>query len=157
MSHQSNDILKILILHGPNLDMLGSRDPKFYGRLTLDKLNKKIREKAKKLNVFVKIHQFNSEEKIIKTLHRQRKICDGVVINPAAFTHYSYAIRDAIELIKIPVVEVHLSNIYEREDFREISVTKDVCIHQIYGKKENSYLEGMEYLVNYLLKENKNN
>lgn len=157
MPHQSNDILKILILHGPNLDMLGSRDPKFYGRLTLDKLNKKIREKAKKLNVSVKIHQFNSEEKIIKTLHRQRKICDGVVINPAAFTHYSYAIRDAIELIKIPVVEVHLSNIYEREDFREISVTKDVCIHQIYGKKENSYLEGMEYLVNYLLKENKNN
>ena len=150
MSHQSNDIYKILILHGPNLNMLGSRDPKFYGRLTLDKLNKKIREKAKELNISVKIHQFNSEEKIINSLHRQRKICDGIVINPAAFTHYSYAIRDAIELIKIPVIEVHLSDIYEREDFRKISVTKDVCIHQIYGKKENSYLDGLKYLVDYL-------
>ena len=138
--------IKICVIHGPNLNMLGHRDKTQYGTLTLDKLNKKIRDKAELLNLDVSIYQFNSEEKIIKTLHRQRKAADGVVINPAAYTHYSYAIRDAIELLSIPVVEVHLSNIYEREDFRKISVTKDVCKNQFYGKKEESYLEALDYL-----------
>ena len=141
---------KICVIHGPNLNMLGHRDKTQYGNLTLDKLNKKIRRKAEELELDICIYQFNSEEKIIKMLHRQRKISKGVIINPAAYTHYSYAIRDAIELLTIPVVEVHLSNIYEREDFRSISVTKDVCIKQFYGKKEESYLEALQFLHEHL-------
>jgi 3-dehydroquinate dehydratase-2 len=138
--------VRICVIHGPNLNMLGHRDPKLYGNLTLDKLNKMIRNHAKSLGFEVSIYQFNSEEKIIKTLHRSRKTFDGVIINPAAYTHYSYAIRDAIELLPLPVVEVHLSNIYEREDFRSISVTKDVCAAQYYGMKEKSYIEALEFL-----------
>ena len=142
---------KICVIHGPNLNMLGHRDKRQYGTLTLDKLNRMIRNVANELKIEVSIFQFNSEEKIIKTLHRQRKIVDAVLINPAAYTHYSYAIRDAIELLSIPVVEVHLSNIYEREDFRSVSVTKDVCIEQFYGKKEMSYAEALHYLQEYLM------
>jgi 3-dehydroquinate dehydratase-2 len=126
--------------------MLGLRDKQQYGTLTLDKLNKVIRDHATDLGYETSIYQFNSEEKIIKTLHRCRNTCVAVVINPGAYTHYSYAIRDAIDLLSIPVVEVHLSNIYEREDFRKISVTKDVCVKQFYGKKENSYTEALSYL-----------
>ena len=137
---------KICVIHGPNLNMLGSRDKHQYGNLTLDKLNKKIREKARELGFETSIYQFNSEEKIIKTLHRSRKTFLALIINPAAYTHYSYAIRDAIELLPIPVVEVHLSNIYEREDFRKISVTKEVCVKQFYGKKEESYLDAIEFI-----------
>lgn len=144
--------IKICVIHGPNLNMLGHRDKTQYGTLTLDKLNKKIRSNAEELGLDISIYQFNSEEKIIKMLHRQRKISDGIIINPAAFTHYSYAIRDAIELISIPVVEVHLSNIYEREEFRRISVTKDVCLEQFYGKKEESYLEALQFLHDHLKK-----
>jgi len=143
---------KICVIHGPNLNMLGSRDKQQYGNLTLDKLNKLIRNKARESGFETSIYQFNSEEKIIKALQRSRKTCAGVIINPAAYTHYSYAIRDAIELLSIPVVEVHLSNIYEREDFRKISVTKDVCTKQIYGKKENSYLDAITFLSETLSK-----
>lgn len=146
MPEPKNKLLKILVIHGPNLNLLGSRDPKQYGTLTLDKLNTLIRRKAAELGMELSIFQFNSEEKIIRTLHRMRNRCDGVIINPAAFTHYSYAIRDAIELLHIPVVEVHLSNIYEREPFRKISVTRDVCSRQISGKKEGSYIEALEFL-----------
>jgi 3-dehydroquinate dehydratase-2 len=149
---EEKKILKICVIHGPNLNMLGHRDKTQYGNLTLDKLNKLIRKRAQELGVELRIYQFNSEEKIIKTLHRQRNLSDGILINPAAYTHYSYAIRDAIELLPIPVIEIHLSNIYEREDFRQISVTKDVCVHQFYGKKEISYVEALDYLYNYLSK-----
>ena len=150
MSMEEKKNVKICVIHGPNLNMLGHRDKTQYGTLTLDKLNKKIRRKAEELGLDISIYQFTSEEKIIKMLHRQRKISEGVILNPAAFTHYSYAIRDAIELLAIPVVEVHLSNIYEREEFRSISVTKDVCINQFYGKKEESYLEAMQFLHEHL-------
>lgn len=146
----SNKRKKICLIHGPNLNMLGHRDAKQYGTLTLDKLNKLIRTKAEELKIDVTIYQFNSEEKIIKMLHKQRNNSDAIIINPAAYTHYSYAIRDAIELLKIPVVEVHLSNIYEREDFRHISVTKEVCDKQFYGKKEDSYLDAIVYLADKL-------
>lgn len=145
-------VLKICVIHGPNLNMLGLRDKAQYGTLTLDKLNKLLRKKATELGVELSIYQFNSEEKIIKMLHRQRKISNGIMINPAAYTHYSYAIRDAIELLPIPVVEIHLSNIYEREDFRHISVTKDVCIDQFYGKKEQSYIDALVFLEKHLNK-----
>lgn len=142
---------RICVIHGPNLNMLGHRDKAQYGTLTLDKLNKTIRKKAEELDLDLVIYQFNSEEKIIKTLHSQRNKSAAIIINPAAFTHYSYAIRDAIELLKIPVVEVHLSNIYEREDFRSISLTKEVCDAQFYGKKENSYLDALSYLADKIL------
>lgn len=150
MSDEQTKKPKILVIHGPNLNMLGHRDKNQYGTLTLDKLNKLIRRVAMEAGFELSTYQFNSEEKIIKTLHRSRKYFDAVIINPAAYTHYSYAIRDAIELLSIPVVEVHLSNIYERDDFRKISVTKDVCIRQFYGKKENSYTDAIEFLKDHL-------
>lgn len=137
---------RIFIIHGPNLNLLGTRDPEQYGTLTLDKVNTSIRLKARDLNLETRIIQTNHEGRIIDLLHKRRKWADGVVINPGAFTHYSYAIRDAIEALKIPVVEVHLSNIYKREEFRKISVLKDVCAAQMYGKKSESYLEALEFL-----------
>lgn len=136
---------KIFIIHGPNLNLLGSRDPEQYGTLTLNKVNTAIRKKARELNLETRIIQTNHEGRIIDLLHRRRKWADGFVINPGAFTHYSYAIRDAIEAIGIPVIEVHLSNIYEREAFRSTSVLKDVCAAQFFGKKVDSYLEALEY------------
>lgn len=139
--------LKIFIIHGPNLNLLGSRDPEQYGSLTLDKVNRAIRKKARELELETRIVQTNHEGRIIDLLHRRRKWADGFIINPGAFTHYSYAIRDAIEGIAPPVVEVHLSNIYEREDFRSVSVTKDVCAAQFYGKKVDSYLEALEFFA----------
>ncbi|MEA3287189.1 MAG: type II 3-dehydroquinate dehydratase [Candidatus Marinimicrobia bacterium] len=140
-----SDKPKIFIIHGPNLNLLGSRDPEQYGTLTLDKVNTAIRKKSRELNLETRIIQTNHEGRIIDLLHRRRKWADGIIINPGAFTHYSYAIRDAIEAIRTPVVEVHLSNIYDREDFRKISVTKEVCVAQFYGKQVESYLEALEY------------
>jgi len=139
--------LKIFIIHGPNLNLLGTRDPEQYGTLTLDKVNTEIRKKARELDLETRIIQTNHEGRIIDLLHRRRKWADGFIINPGAFTHYSYAIRDAIDAIHPPVVEVHLSNIYERETFRSVSVTKDVCAAQFYGKKVDSYLEALEYIA----------
>ena len=141
---------RIFIIHGPNLNLLGTRDPEQYGTLTLDKVNTAIRKKARALELETRIIQTNHEGRIIDLLHRRRKWADGFIINPGAFTHYSYAIRDAIEGIQTPVVEAHLSNIYEREDFRQVSVTKDVCVAQFYGKKVDSYLEALEYLSSHL-------
>lgn len=147
---EKSKLKKILIIHGPNLNLLGLRDKVHYGTLTLDKLNKKLRQKARELGVELKIFQSNHEGEIVTIIQRQRNNCVGILINPAAYTHYSIAIRDALELVPIPAVEVHLSDISQREEFRRISVTKDVCIHQIYGKKEESYLEGLHFLVDYL-------
>jgi 3-dehydroquinate dehydratase-2 len=140
------ELPRIFIIHGPNLNLLGTRDPEQYGTLTLDKVNTAIRKKARELGVETRIIQTNHEGRIIDLLHRRRKWAHGFIINPGAFTHYSYAIRDAIDAIKPPVVEVHLSNIYEREAFRAISVIKDVAAAQFYGKKVDSYLEALEYL-----------
>lgn len=142
--------MRICIIHGPNLNLLGTRDPEQYGTLTLDKVNSAIRKKAGGLDLETRIMQSNHEGRIIDTLHRRRKWADAFIINPGAFTHYSYAIRDAIEGIQTPVVEVHLSDIYEREDFRKISVTKDVCEAQFYGKKVDSYLEALDFLAQHL-------
>ncbi len=146
MTKLSGEKKRIFIIHGPNLNLLGSRDPEQYGNLTLDKVNTALRKKARDLDVETRIIQTNHEGRIIDLLHRRRKWADGFIINPGAFTHYSYAIRDAIEGLGKPVVEVHLSNIYEREEFRAVSVTKDVCVSQFYGKKVDSYLEALEYL-----------
>jgi 3-dehydroquinate dehydratase-2 len=115
--------------------------------LTLDKLNTLIRKRARELDVDVKFYQTNHEGDLVTLLQRQRKYVDGILINPAAYTHTSIAIRDAIELIKIPVVEIHLSDIQSREPFRRESMIRDVCLATFAGKKEQSYLEGLEFLV----------
>jgi len=149
-SPQNTTLTRIFIIHGPNLNLLGRRDAAQYGTLTLDRVNRAIRKKARELKIEVRILQTNHEGKIIDALHRRRKWADGFILNPGAFTHYSYAIRDAVEAIGSPVVEVHLSNIYAREEFRRISVIKPVCLHQVVGKKVDSYLEGLTFLAQHL-------
>jgi len=136
----------ILVIHGPNLNLLGLRNAEIYGTLTLDKINRSIRKKAQMLKLGIKIFQTNHEGKIIDFIHARRKRASGILINPGALTHYSYAIRDAIEAVQLPAVEVHLSDIHNREDFRKISVIEPVCIAQVSGKLVDSYLEGLDIL-----------
>ncbi|HNR68490.1 MAG TPA: type II 3-dehydroquinate dehydratase [bacterium] len=140
----------ILVVHGPNLNLLGEREPEIYGSLTLKELNERIVSKARSLRVRIGCFQSNHEGQIIDTIHGQRHSAAGMVINPGAFTHYSYAIRDAISAVNLPCVEVHLSDIQQREEFRRISVIAPVCIGQISGKGYESYLLGLEKLVEYL-------
>ncbi len=142
--------MKILIIHGPNLNLLGEREPGVYGSQTLDDVNKIIADKAQQLDILVDYYQSNHEGAIIDFLHQHRKQANGVVINPGALTHYSYALRDAISGVQLPAVEVHLSDIYSREPFRRTSVIKEVCLAQISGKGIDSYLEGLEILVQHL-------
>ena len=138
----------LLILHGPNLNLLGTREPEVYGKMTFQELNAEIKDFAKKMKIKVKIKQSNSEGELIDFLQEARIWAKGIVFNPGAYTHYSYALRDAVASIGIPTVEVHLSNIKEREDFRKISVIAPVCIDQVYGLGLTSYLEGIKILVN---------
>ncbi len=142
--------MKILIIHGPNLNLLGKREPDQYGVLTLDQINKMILERAQKETVEVKIFQANSEGEIISEIHRAIGVFDGIVINPAAYTHTSIALRDALLAVKLPTVEVHLSNIYQREEFRKQSMISDVAIGVISGFREQSYILGLEALIYYL-------
>jgi 3-dehydroquinate dehydratase-2 len=135
-------------LHGPNLNLLGEREPEVYGHMTLAELNSELKKYAKQNSLELKIYQSNSEGALIDHLHGARKWADGVVINPGAYTHYSYAIRDAIASIDLPTVEVHLSDIKKREAFRQISVIEPVCLTQISGLGWKSYLKGIEYLLN---------
>lgn len=144
-------MLNILVVHGANLNLLGEREPDIYGSTTLADVNRQISQLAQELNVSVEFYQSNHEGAIIDFLHERRKTADGLVINPGAFTHYSYALRDAISGIQLPAVEVHLSDIYAREKFRRTSVTRDVCLAQVTGKGVGSYLEGLEMLVNHLI------
>ncbi len=140
----------ILVLHGPNLNLLGEREPEIYGSTTLADVNAAIEEQAKTLGVNIITFQSNHEGELIDFLHEHRRTTQGLVINPGALTHYSYALRDAIAGVQLPAVEVHLSDIYKREPFRQHSVTKEVCLKQISGKGLNSYLEGLEFLVSFL-------
>jgi len=138
---------RILILHGPNLNLLGEREPEIYGRLTLEEVNGRIREFAAERGAEVRIFQSNHEGTLIDLIHGHRRWAQGIVINPGALTHYSYALRDAIAAVGLPTVEVHLSDIHSREPFRRVSVIKDVCIAQVSGKGPESYLEGIEILL----------
>lgn len=137
---------KILVIHGPNLNLLGEREPGYYGEDSFATVNGEIANKAADCGFECEIFQSNSEGALIDKLHAARFECVGVVINAGAYTHYSYAIRDAIAAIKIPVVEVHMSNIHARDEFRHKSVIAPVCVGQIAGFGKNSYLLGIDAL-----------
>ena len=139
---------KILVVHGPNLNLLGEREPGYYGSDSFASVNREIAAKAQSLGFECEIFQSNSEGALIDKLHAARLDCCGVVMNAGAYTHYSYAIRDAIAAIKIPVVEVHMSNIHARDEFRHTSVIAPVCVGQIAGFGKYSYLLGVEALKN---------
>ena len=137
---------KILILNGPNLNLLGEREPEIYGNDTLEELMMWLETSSDGRNHNFKFYQSNHEGVLIDAIHDERQWANGMIINAGALSHYSYAIRDAISSTGIPTVEVHLSDIMEREDFRKISVIKDVCVRQVYGLGKKSYLEGLKIL-----------
>jgi len=144
-------MLKIGIINGPNLNMLGKRDQKIYGNLTLEEMNHKIESFAKKEDIELTIKQSNSEGEIIDSIQHFSSQVDGLIINPAAYTHYSYAIADALKDCSIPKIEVHLSDIFSREDFRRKSVTASACTEQIAGFGYQSYILAI-YALQDLLK-----
>jgi 3-dehydroquinate dehydratase-2 len=139
--------MRVLVIHGPNLNLLGERQPEIYGTATLDDINASIVTFAKELHLEVDCVQFNSEGDIIDALHDARTSYDGVAINPGAYTHYSYAIADAIASIKIPVIEVHLSNIAAREPHRRVSVTAAAARGTIAGFGADSYMLALRALA----------
>lgn len=134
---------KIVVIHGPNLNMLGLREPEHYGHLTLAEIDAQLRNLAEELGVEIETHQRNGEGEIVTLIQAQFDSADALVINPAAYTHTSIAIRDAIAAVSLPVVEVHLSNIHKREEFRHKSLTAPVCAGQISGFGLESYLLGL--------------
>lgn len=142
--------MKILIIHGPNLNMLGKREPSIYGAGTLQEINRILRDEARRLDVKTEVFQSNSEGEIVGRIQEAMKKSDGILINPGAYTHTSIAIRDAILSAGLPVVEVHISNIYKREDFRQKSFISGVSVGVISGFGSDSYILGLNGLVNYL-------
>ncbi len=138
--------MNILVINGPNLNLLGEREPEIYGNDTLEELMMWLETSSDGRNHNFKFYQSNHEGVLIDAIHDERQWANGMIINAGALSHYSYAIRDAISSIGIPTVEVHLSDIMEREDFRKISVIKDVCVRQVYGLGKKSYLEGLKIL-----------
>ena len=143
---------KILIIHGPNLNLLGKRERAIYGTFDLQAINTKISKKAKSLKVTVEFYQSNYEGEIVEVIGKADKEFDAIVINPAAYTHTSVAIRDAISAIDIPTVEVHLTNIYAREEFRQKSLISPVAKGTICGFGIDSYLLGLESAVSIIKK-----
>tara|TARA_A100000164_G_C21884933_1_gene762248 strand:+ start:529 stop:969 length:441 start_codon:yes stop_codon:yes gene_type:complete len=145
--------MNIKIFNGPNLNLLGKRNKNIYGKETLNEIQNWVEIKIENKHL-IEWFQSNHEGKIIDEMHRCIDSCEGIIINPGAFTHYSYAIRDAIESVDIPTVEVHLSNINKREEFRKKSVIKDVCIGQITGLGKSGYLDAVRMLAAYKNKKN---
>ena len=139
--------MKVLVINGPNMNLLGERNPKHYGTQTLSAIENRMEERAGEYGWDIEFHRTNHEGEIIDLLHGARIDCDAVILNAGAYTHYSYAIRDAIEAIPVPVIEVHLSNIFGREDFRAKSVIAPVCRGTISGFGAASYILAMEALV----------
>lgn len=139
--------MRIDVLNGVNLDMLSRRDPEMYGGLTLQELESQIYKWASELNCSVRCRQTNQEGLFVAWCHDAAEVTDGIIVNPAAWTHYSWAIRDALELAGKPVVEVHLSNVDEREEWRRFSVLEGVRNHRVIGKGPEGYREALEYLV----------
>ena len=139
---------KCLVINGPNLNMLGVREPGIYGSSTLSDLETMMREKATELGVSLEFFQSNHEGAIIDKIHASMGNFDGIILNPGAYTHYSYAIADALGSIDVPCIEVHISNIHKREEFRRISVTAPSCQGQISGLGFYGYICALEALVN---------
>jgi 3-dehydroquinate dehydratase II len=138
---------KIVVLHGVNLNMFGKRDPEIYGTVTLDEINSRLQETGADLNMEIETFQTNSEGEMVERIHKgfMDKV-DGVIINAGAWTHYSYAIRDALDILEVPFVEVHLSNIHARDAFRHKSVFADIAQGQISGFGVESYILGLKAL-----------
>lgn len=139
--------MKILILHGPNLNLLGAREPEVYGSMTLEDINEKLIALGKELNAEIQCFQSNHEGALIDALHQARAWADGVVFNPGGYTHTSIALRDAISAIQIPVIEVHISNVYAREEFRHTSFISAVCKGKVTGFGWKSYELGLRGLI----------
>lgn len=137
---------KFLVIHGPNLNLLGKRKPEVYGNMNLDKINEEIRKCADENNIDIEIMQSNEEGEIVDAIQKAENY-SAIVMNPGGYTHTSVAIRDAIEAVDIPTVEVHLSNIYAREDFRHRSMSAPVCVGQISGLGWYGYILALEYLM----------
>jgi 3-dehydroquinate dehydratase-2 len=139
--------MSILVVHGPNLNLLGEREPSVYGTLTLAQLNAQIVEYGRARDCRIRTYQSNHEGRLLDALQRARHWAAGIVINPGAYGHTSYALRDCIAGIRVPTVEVHLSDVEAREPFRRISTIADVCIAKISGKGPQSYLEAIDLLL----------
>ncbi len=137
----------IAVIHGPNLNMLGKREVGIYGAKTMEAINSDVAAEAKKLNVTVEFYQSNGEGDLVTFIQQCRGRADGILLNAGAYTHYSVAIRDAISAAEVPVVEVHISNVYKRETFRHTSVIAPVCIGQICGFGAYSYILGLRALI----------
>jgi 3-dehydroquinate dehydratase-2 len=137
---------RVEVMHGVNLDQLGRRDPAHYGSLTLEELERRISGVARDLGLEVRFFQTNHEGEFVEHLHRLSDLADAIVLNPGAWTHYSYAIRDALELTHLPAIEVHLSDIDAREAWRRHSVITDLCLTRISGKGPDGYRDALERL-----------
>ncbi|MFL5930928.1 MAG: type II 3-dehydroquinate dehydratase [Gaiellaceae bacterium] len=139
--------MRVVVLNGVNLNVVGRRQPELYGGLSLAELESRIYSWASELGLTVLCRQTNAEAQYVEWCHEALDWADGVVANPAAWTHYSYAIHDALELFRVPVVEVHLSNVDEREEWRRHSVVADIAAARVIGKGPNGYREALEYLA----------
>jgi 3-dehydroquinate dehydratase-2 len=143
--------MRLLVLHGPNLNLLGAREPEIYGRLTLAEINEMLIDQAHKTNTELRILQSNHEGALIDAIQDARLWAQGILINGAALTHTSYALADAITAVGLPTVEVHISNVYAREPFRHRSLLAPACVGQISGFGYRSYLLGLQALIDHLL------
>ena len=138
---------KILVMNGPNLNLLGTREPEIYGSLTLADIHERLRQRANEADLDIEFMQSNHEGMLVDAIQRARRTADYIILNAAAFTHYSIAIRDAIAAVEVPVIEVHLSNIHQREEFRHKSVIAPVVLGQIAGFGAESYMAALEIII----------